>query len=600
VLVLALVAAVAFYAGAFWIRGFRVPVGDDSFFYVSAIRIAGRLGLATSHIASRPAFPLVGATLASVVRSSPWTTAVALPFAMAAGTAAAGAAIAARWGVRRWALAAFLIAASTSVVVGRLVAGRSENLLTVWLLAAALAVWIWSTGGARLVTTGALVFAAGMTEWPFLAAFMALIGCALVAAWVFGRTRVIALPGLAELATISIAAAAGVALVVFWVNGTVPGDAVQRLPPAERYRPFLMETLRTFAPLLTVPAVLVGWLAARRNGWPRLRALRWLLGTWLLVTGLVVAAGIVGLELPTYRALTFALPIVLATAAAPLVPASLARSQPARLPMWVAVTAVLAAAALVPGTLMWYRAFRPRTNAGELGQIAAVAEYAAEQPLGTTVVATYDEPDLLKALYYEGVFDAMLPAAMRGRVQIFPGSAESAPRLTSRRAGDEAGREVIRDLLEDVRSPLASGAPIVALRAFDLEGFSDGLAGSAPRIGDDVIVVRGPPPSVAVDQSGPFVPLPGGSALTLSSLAMLLVLTLAGLGWSWLALRPAPAVVRLAVAPALGVVSLAVPGLAAARAGLTVSGWAGPAIVGLSMAASLAAGWWSRRSAPAT
>jgi hypothetical protein len=599
--VLALVAAVAFYAGAFWVRGFRIPVGDDSFFYVSAIRISGRLGLATSHVASRPAFPLVGATLASVVRSSPWTTAVALPFAMAAGTAAAGAVMAARWGVRRWALAAFLFTACTSVVVGRLVAGRSENLLTVWLLAAALAVWIWSTGRARLITTVVLVFVAGLTEWPFLAAFLAIMGCALAAAWIFGRTRGVAAPGLAELATISIAAAAGVALVVFWVNGTVPGDAVQRLPPAGRYRPFLMETLRTFAPLLTVPAVLVGWLAAQRNGWPRLRALRWLLGTWLLVTGLVVAVGIAGLDLPTYRALTFALPMVLATAAAPLLPASLARSQPARRPVWVAVTAVLAVAALLPGTLMWYRAFRPRTNAGELGQIAAVAEYAAAQPSGTTVVATYDEPDLLKALYYEGVFDAMLPAALGGRVQIFPGSAEAALRLAPRPAGDEAGREVIRDLLEDVRAPLASGvAPIVALRAFDFGGFSDGLAGSAPRIGDDVIVVRGPPPSRALDPSGPFVPLPDGWALMLWSLAMLLVITLAGLGWSGLALGSAPAAVRLAVAPALGVASLAVLGLAAARAGMTLSGWAGPAMVGVSLAASVGAAWRWRRSAPAT
>lgn len=597
--ILALVVAATFYAGAFWVRGFRIPIGDDSFFYVSAIRIAGRLGLATSHIASRPAFPLVGAILASVVRSSPWTTAVALPFAMAAGTAAAGAAMAAKWGVRRWALAALLIAACASVVVGRLVAGRSENLLTVWLLAAALAVWIWSIGRARLVATGLLVFVAGLTEWPFLAAFMAIIGCALAAAWIFARTRSIVASGLAELATISVAAAVGVAVVVFWVNGTGPGDAVQRLPPAGRYRPFLMETLRTFAPLLTVPAVLVGWLAARRSGWPRLRPLRWLLGTWLLVTGLAVAAGIVGLDLPTYRALTFALPVALATAVAPLLPASLASSQPARRPMWFAATAVLAVAALLPGTLMWYRAFRPRTNAGELGQIAAVAEYAAAQPTGTTVVATYNEPDVLKALYYEGVFDAMLPAAMGGRVQLFPGSAEAALRLTPRQAGDEAGREVIQELLEDVRTPLSSGAPVVALRAFDLEGFSDGL-GSAPQLGDDVIVVRGPPPSQALDPSGAFVPLPAGWLLTLWSLAMLLVLTLAGLGWSELVLASAPAAVRLAVAPAFGVFALAVPGLAAARAGMTLSGWAGPAIVGLSLAASLGAAWRSRRPPPST
>src|SRR5438552_3385759 len=131
------VAGAGFYAGAFWIRHFAVPVGDDAFFYVSAIGDAGRLGLATSHLAARPAYPVMAAALGSVTGSSPWSTAVALPFAMATGVGLAGGSLASRWGVRRWGAAAFVALVTVSVVLGRLVAGRSEALLAGWLCAGA-------------------------------------------------------------------------------------------------------------------------------------------------------------------------------------------------------------------------------------------------------------------------------------------------------------------------------------------------------------------------------------------------------------------------------------------------------------------------------
>src|SRR5437667_11526693 len=131
------VVGAGFYAGAFGIRHFAVPIGDDTFFYVSAIGDAGRLGLATSHLAARPAYPVMAAALGSVTGSSPWSTAVALPFAMATGVGLAGGSLASRWGVRRWGAAAFVALVTVSVVLGRLVAGRSENLLAVWFLAGA-------------------------------------------------------------------------------------------------------------------------------------------------------------------------------------------------------------------------------------------------------------------------------------------------------------------------------------------------------------------------------------------------------------------------------------------------------------------------------
>jgi HAMP domain-containing protein len=593
------VLAVFFYAGAFWLRGIRVPIGDDSFFYVSAIRTVSRLGMATSHLQARPAYPLLGAALASVTRSSPWATAVALPFAMAAGLGAAGAALAGRWGMRRWALASFIVLAATSVVVGRLVAGRSENLLTVWFLASALAVWAWGGGRTGRFGTGLLVFAAGLTEWPFVAAFLAILGCALLAERLFPRRTGEDVSSLRGLAIVSLIAAAGVALVVFVVNGTGPADAVQRLPPATRFRPFLVDTLVTFMPHLTIPAVLAGWLAARSGDLPSLRAMRWLLTTWLLITVLVVVAGLAGLPLPTYRAITFALPVPLAMAAAPLLPFSLPGGD-----FWgrgtrVLVASVLALAAVVPGATMWYRSLRPRTNAEELAQMVAVGRYATTLPAGTPVVVSYDDPDVLKALYYEGVLDAVLPAGLRGRVQLFPGSAMEALAGIPNQGLDPAEREVIRAQFEDVRAALGSGAPVLALSAFDLAGFLRGLVADAPRIGSHAVVVRGPAPHLRSPPPDAFVPLPPGWVLLVRSVAMLAVLALVGLGLSALVLPGATPAVRLALAPAFGAASIGVLALAAVRVGLTPATWAGPGIVVASLAASALAGRWSRRSRPA-
>src|SRR5438876_1626146 len=119
---------------------------------------------------------------------SPWSTAVALPFAMATGVGLAGGSLAARWGLRRWGAASFVALATASVVLGRLVAGRSENLLAVWFLAGALAASVWNRGRRGALAAGVLIAAAGLAEWPFLLAFLAIVGAALAAAWAAART----------------------------------------------------------------------------------------------------------------------------------------------------------------------------------------------------------------------------------------------------------------------------------------------------------------------------------------------------------------------------------------------------------------------------
>jgi hypothetical protein len=607
------VAGAGFYAGVFWIRHFAVPVGDDAFFYVSAIGDAGRLGLATSHLAARPAYPVMAAALGSVTGSSPWSTAVALPFAMATGVGLAGGSLASRWGVRRWGAAAFVALVTVSVVLGRLVAGRSENLLAVWFLAGALAASAWSRGRRGALAAGVLIAAAGLAEWPFLLAFLAIVGAALAAAWVAARTGraprahqvlrsevgptdrdALTLP---ELAVVCVLAAAVVGLVVFGWNGTVPADAVEKLSPVSRYESFLRATLPAYFPPLTTVVVAIGWWAARRRGSASTAAVRWLLATWALLTGGAVVAGLAGVPLPTYRALTFALPVALGLAAAPFLPASLSReATTARARIAGAVLALaLASMVAVPGVLLWYRDFGPRTSPQQLGQVAAAGRYAAALPGRGPVVIVYDNPDVLKALFYQGVFGAVLPANLRHRLLILPGTAEDAlaGRLVPR--GDSTERATARALFHDARPALLSGAPVVATRDLDPAGFLSGLGSGDARIGDDVIL-RGPPPPPNLTRDLPerLVPVPAGWMLLLRALAMLVVLAMAGAGWARSA-TPGRSVAALAgLSPAFGAAAIAALGLVAAKAGLPLGGWAGPVVVGVALVASGAA--WVVRS----
>ena len=180
--VLAAAGAVFFFEALLGLRHIRVPVGADAYWYVQALRLVGRYGLSIPHMLARPAYPLVGSTLGGVVGATPWTATVVVTLVMTAGLGLAGGAIIARWRLRpSWfALAGFLV--GVSVTAGRLLGGKSENFLNVWLLAAALAVAMWSGSRRGAIAAAALMFGAGLAEWPFLAAFLVILGIAL-AAW---------------------------------------------------------------------------------------------------------------------------------------------------------------------------------------------------------------------------------------------------------------------------------------------------------------------------------------------------------------------------------------------------------------------------------
>jgi hypothetical protein len=393
----------------------------------------------------------------------------------------------------------------------------------------------------------------------------------------------------------SVVAAVGVGLVVVVWNGTGPGAAVQRLPPTFRYSLRLRDELGMVWPIPTTALFLAGWWAARRAGMGR-PALR-LMGVWFGLAVLAVAAGLAGAKLPTYRVVTFALPLALGTAAAPVAAGRAARWSRSSRRWWFAVGAVLMATLAVgPAVDAWYRALHPRTDAAEMGQIAAAGRYAAAQPDAGPVVLVVDRPDVVLAAFYQRVVGAVVPGPAGSRVLVFLGAAGDAlagrPTLTGVPSRDALARK----LFAEIRPALAAGAPVLAGRDLDPEGFASRSFG-APLLGATVAVLRGPPPTGQIG-SGPLEPLPAGWALLLFALAALGVTTAAGIGWAALAAPGAPPPVRWSLAPAIGAAALIVTALATERLGFPPDRGTAELLTGLSMMASGGALVAARRSRP--
>ncbi|MFN2589616.1 MAG: sulfatase, partial [Actinomycetota bacterium] len=578
----AAVVVALFYAGPFGTRPLRVPVADDSFFYVWALRFVGSFGLADSHLAARPAFPLFGSTIGALSHASPWVIAVATPIAMAAGLALAGGAIAMRWGVGRKA-ALFVVLAGTSAVVARLVAGKTENLLTLWLIAAIIALALWGEGRPRFWGIAALSVGAAISEWPIVVPFLGLM----IAARVWNgmspttendRTLQSALwPTLLGLG-------AGLAIVFLW-NGSGIGSAIQVLPPDFVYRRRLSNEVAYVWPSITVPLALAGWWISRRPRGDRERSMMHLFSLWLLATVLALSVGYVGLRLPTYRAITFALPVSLAVAAAPFI-ATRIRGYGVGAGRFVAVA--VAVVSVLPATALWYRDLDGRTSLDQMSQFALAVRIATQLPDDQPPVVVVNRR-AERAYFYQRLADTLLPPDRRKEVLVFMGTSEDA--LAGRPTqGHGADFDALtRQLFVDIAPALRAGAPILTGRSLDYPGFEAAIAGGARQIGGgDVAVLRGPIPLVDTREI-PVVPIRDWWHVWLIALFALVAVALAGAGWTFVVLPKGPSSVRAMLAPAFGVTSLAVASLILTHVGIRPAGIGAVAAVAVAAGASVAA-----------
>ena len=612
----AAVAGVSFFVLPIALRPIRMPPGDDAVYWVLTLRLTARFGLLGPQLAARPAFPLVGSAMGTVTGASAWTIAVVAPIAMAAATGLAGAAVAARWGLGRWAIAAFAVLVAASGVVARLVAGKDENLMALWLMAAVLAVPAWSAWSREprhppptrsgMIAAAVLVAVMTMVEWPLAVVFAAIVAAAWGIAWLMGRGDHrsgapdgvhAATPPLRSLALATFAGLAAGALAILIVDRTGPGSGIQNLPPTYRYSVRLRDELSLIWPWLTAALTALGVAAA----WGRERrppVLGLVCGIWLAGTVAVVGAGWFGAPGPTYRALTVALPLALATAAAAFLPLSARRDRsapPRGRGVRAAAAIVLAAAALVPGASLWWRAqLGTPTSTGQLAEVTAAVRYADALPGRTPVVLVASDVQLpfAQSLLYQRMASAVASPNSESRVLIFVGRARDAlaGRPTSGLGTDED--HVSRDLfVGHVQRALAAGAPILSGRELDPIGYQEAVRAGAPTLAGEIMAVtRGPRPSPTLEADITPRPLPPAWRLFVVALEMVVLFALGGIGWAMVTMRDADAEIRWLLAPAFGAASLALVSFVLVHVGVRPAGWGAWFAVAVVLGASLAAG----------
>ena len=594
-IVAACLVVAAFYAAPFGIRHIRVPVADDSFFYVWAVRFAGQFGIADSHLAARPAFPLLGAVLGTVGGASPWLVTVAFPITMAIGLGMAGAAIAARWRLSGWGASLFVVLTTTSAVVARLVAGKTENLLTLWLIAAIVAVAVWRRQGRlSFAAVAGLSLGASLSEWPFVAAFIAMVvGATLL-------TRILGKPAADRTLEDMLWPAAfglgvGLVIVSLW-NRTGLGSVVQALPPDFAYGKRFRIELSIVWPAVTFPLTALGWWAARATKDGRARQILRVFGLWLVLTVLVLLTGILGLQLPTYRALTFALPLAMAVAAAPFAVRRFVGASPGRRTTvgW-ALGAAIALLALVPASALWYRDFRGRASVDQISEFAAAARYSLSNPDRHPSVIVVNQR-IERVYFYERLAADVLPPERRKSLLVFVGTTSDLLAGRPTLVGDPARDRLARTVLKDVLPAIAAGAPVLTGRSLDQGGFEAARRAGDPLIGGGTVaILRGPAPEERTD-AVTILPIPDWWQVMLLALLWLVVLGGCGAGWSTAFLGGSPFLVRAALAPAFGASALALISLIGVHLGVRLGGPGGVAAVSAAVLASGAAALVAHRS----
>ena len=481
------------------------PVGADATVYVWWMRLAAQDGLAT--IGMRPGVPALSSILAAVTGASAETTIAALGIVLVVVLALAGGAFA-RSGGASGAVSS-MAALLTGIFATYLAAGHLSNATFAALFLAGMAGTFAPDRRRGALCGVALIGAAGLAHPDFLVAAAAIMGVGASLAWIAHERR--------EAITLIGVAAGGVGLTGLGVALALSGGPrfdvdtsrdvfLMRVGQVDLLRRLYLQRLAPkaagYALWAWLPLTVLGLI--RRRG-----ALGRLLIAWLIVLVLGVVVGIVRQPFPPHRVIAFGfcLPILAAFG----LEAIGSRLPRARLPVVIAVCAVLAASA----TITWLRAPRP---------FDAPTATAARQA-GPALTATAPGTPVIVDLPTRGpgTVTAVLRAANVFRAEVGPGR--------------------IRDVLVRFPRPAAADAEALALWA-DAERRSADAAERATaaveiRVGGVTPAVVPPVPNAAtveVSTNGPESPTSPADVAS-ATIAGLLVLGFAGAGW---AARPGP------------------------------------------------------------
>jgi hypothetical protein len=590
------------YLALYRLKGFRLPVGFDAPWYVwrSAFLRAHALGPVGT--GARPGSAVLGAVLGALTGRSPFTVAVLLGPVLAGVLALSLGALA--WsslGADRWRWAATVVIGGTVLGGTRLVDENVATLLFLCVLLAGLVPLIASAagGGERgwgrgVVASVALLVAAGLAHWLFLAVFaLILVGAIAVLVPRSARQRADGVALLrTEAGSLGAAGAATGAIMAATIFGVLRAQAntLQLKEDPGRFLPKLTNDALRLRLWFLGPVAAFGAWALTTGGdrpRPRRRAVTLaLVAAWAVVATGGIAFGAITRALPPHRFLELlvVVPGVLALAEAVAWAAAWTRG---RAGVWAA-WAVAVAAALVlalPGVIAWYAtgAPKPWIDPTGLREATAMASFVDRLPARTpfiVVVSPFGPAGTESTALKERTIRAALAPDRQEDLHLFVGTLADleAGRRTS--TPNPAMNAATLPYWRDVRRLLAERPPSFVLRSFAPAEFGvrpSAAAVLAPGVASlpGRVSIGGEP----IAGSRPLPALPEGFPGVLRSAvwagSFLALLWAAGLGWT-LALSGSrePAPVWIALAPAVGAGGLILVGTIVSRSGAALDGTA--------------------------
>jgi hypothetical protein len=583
------------YFLAYPIRHLTLPVGFDPPWYVWRAERLTALGVGTGDLAARPGYPVLSAILGSLTGLSQLETTVVLSLVLVSLLAlAVGALARVGLGLDRWRWA--VVVAATGVVLGptHLVGENLSNALNITLEIGAVTCLAAFIGGSRgMAAAVILLVASGLTHWDFVALFAVVMAVAFLMALPSSiRERERGLPAIRTGSGALAALGASVGGVLLVLVGGVLRAPIRTIEIGNDELLFRRK-FRTDVARLIMPGLagLVGpWALFPRQGFlggePEGRrhafAVR-LLRAWTYVMAAGMVVGLLTFALPPARFLAHlvALPGAITVGVAVAAVATWVRrrvQRRSRSRLWPSVASiavvVLALASLaIPGVLRWYR-YPVLLEPAAVQQARTADGYLRTLPSNRPVVFLVDyggRPGSLSAILKERTIRMGISPERQLDAHIFVGTLPDllAGRRTS--APDERAERFTRRYWNDVQPVLATRPPVVILRAMAQAEYRVALSMGGREVAPNVIVLRGPTPSDQITAASPPSEVPSLPAGILYGLLILILLWVAGAGWTKALLGGSPAKTVASLAPVTGAAVLIVGGLTAAELGVRLS-----------------------------
>jgi hypothetical protein len=605
-----------FFLSIYAIKGYTVPIGWDASEYVWRTRLAQQVGVA--HIEDplpssdrpkrgRPGFPVVGATLSSVLGASVFrvTAATASVLAVAIGLAA-GAFVAALLRRPSWQLAvvALVVGLSPSVIALMKPEGYLDTMLAAAVfMAAAIPIVLCVESPAALVPAILLLGAGATIHWSFFLLVVGTLGlCALAylpSSWRRWRNGepLMGTPSL-RMGEVTVGGAALGAGLLFGLLGN--GLPMNRVDVSE-FAKKLQRDLPKYRFPITLSMATLGVVSLARDGRGsegragRARfVLAFLLSWCAVVLAGYLARTVFDFPVAAHRFLSFAMAIPILGIIGVLWLADLA-SRFAKI-LGAAVVVVILLGSVVLARQEWFVSTKPWASPTQLRQAALAGSYldAARVPTDAPFVVVVGPKDWNDVGLMGHILRAGLPPERVPHLYVYVGNAESFL------AQQPVDTDVSRSYFERMRSVYADDPVTVMLSSFNAPYYGEWAATHPGSMaGEGLAVVQGPVPSGPIRQPALGVEPFAWWRLGLLGVAYAAVLGLIGLGWAiamlrrWL--RPAEI---LAVAPAVGIAALVVWGILADRIGIRLSGLGGTMVAlaaaaagGVLAAAGIRSGW---------